>query len=258
MDAKLKQRLTGAVILTSLAIILLPVLLDGTQEERERVTAQLPEPPRVDLEDITVQDVRQQMAQMDTPETHNALGDSNPVTDAQTRADIVEADTLEEVVVTAGAKDSVPVWQASDALFPDMTYFYPDVDTQGRPVIVDVSQNQGARRVHAYSQDRSDVYAELVLYAEPIDIDARFVDQKKFIEADVRKQSAEVADLIDTFLQGRKAKQTTISFREGNTSFQRRMYFLNTEISGRTVGLRVVIDPRSQTNHEIIEYLEFN
>ena len=65
MDAKLKQRLTGAVILTCLAIILLPLLLDGTEEERARVISDVPEPPRIELSDITVQDIERQIEQME-------------------------------------------------------------------------------------------------------------------------------------------------------------------------------------------------
>lgn len=65
MDQKLKHRLTGAIILTSLAIIILPLLLDGTEEERQRIVADIPAPPAVELSDITVQDVRQQMEQME-------------------------------------------------------------------------------------------------------------------------------------------------------------------------------------------------
>lgn len=65
MDSKLKQRLTGAVILTSLAIIILPLMLDGTQEERERIVTSIPEPPSVELNDISVQDVVQKIEQME-------------------------------------------------------------------------------------------------------------------------------------------------------------------------------------------------
>ncbi len=65
MDAKLKQRLTGAVILTSLAIILLPLLLDGTEEDRARIATDIPAPPKIDLEDITVQDVKRKIEQME-------------------------------------------------------------------------------------------------------------------------------------------------------------------------------------------------
>ena len=65
MDAKLKQRLTGAIILTSLAIIILPLLLDGTREERERIVAEIPEPPRIDLEELEVEDITASIDQME-------------------------------------------------------------------------------------------------------------------------------------------------------------------------------------------------
>ena len=65
MDAKLKQRLTGAVILTSFAIILLPLLLDGTEEDRASIATDIPAPPKIDLEHITVQDVMRKIEQME-------------------------------------------------------------------------------------------------------------------------------------------------------------------------------------------------
>ena len=65
MDAKLKQRLTGAVILTSLSIILLPLLLDGTEEDRIIIATDIPAPPRINLDNITVQDVMRKIEQME-------------------------------------------------------------------------------------------------------------------------------------------------------------------------------------------------
>jgi DedD protein len=65
LDAKLKQRLIGAVILTSFAIILLPLLLDGTEEDRASIAADIPAPPKIDLEHITVQDVMRKIEQME-------------------------------------------------------------------------------------------------------------------------------------------------------------------------------------------------
>ena len=65
MDAKLKQRMVGAVILTSLAIILLPLLLDGTEENRVSIANTIPAPPKIDLRDITVQSVMRKIEQME-------------------------------------------------------------------------------------------------------------------------------------------------------------------------------------------------
>lgn len=65
VDAKLKQRLTGAVILTSLAVIILPLLLDGTEDDRQRKISQIPEVPHIDINNITVQDVEEKIEQME-------------------------------------------------------------------------------------------------------------------------------------------------------------------------------------------------
>ena len=56
MDVKLKQRLLGAVILTSLAIIVLPALFNGSEEERIRLKSSVPEPPQIAVDRLTVQE----------------------------------------------------------------------------------------------------------------------------------------------------------------------------------------------------------
>ena len=65
MHVKLKQRLTGAVILTSLAIIILPLLLDGSEQERAGIYSQIPEPPQIDLDKINISDVARKIEQME-------------------------------------------------------------------------------------------------------------------------------------------------------------------------------------------------
>ncbi len=65
MEAKLKQRVIGAVVLTTLAIIVLPMLLDGSAEDRARVYATIPEPPQIELKSLTVLQVRQRMEKME-------------------------------------------------------------------------------------------------------------------------------------------------------------------------------------------------
>ena len=197
-------------------------------------------------------------AQRSVKETPPVALAATGVTDAAAPA-AVNADVLEEIVVTASQLESSPTWQIADALAPAVDYFYPSHDSVGQPVVLDTAQQDGAQRIHAYSVDRSEVYVEVMLYPQAIDVDALYAQQKRFIESeDPRKQEAQVADLVDTFLQDRKARQATIRYTQDGQVYHRRMYFLNTQIGGQTVGLRVVIDPRSQTNHEMIEYLELN
>jgi DedD protein len=65
VEARLKQRVTGAIVLTTLAIIILPMLLDGTSDDRARVMATIPEPPTIDFKKLTFDDARLKMRQME-------------------------------------------------------------------------------------------------------------------------------------------------------------------------------------------------
>lgn len=69
MDVKLKQRLIGAVVLTALAIIIVPVLLDGDERERSRITGKIPPRPKMRLEPFTGQGL---LAEMDAMEAESA------------------------------------------------------------------------------------------------------------------------------------------------------------------------------------------
>ncbi|MFT6433863.1 MAG: DedD protein [Candidatus Azotimanducaceae bacterium] len=63
METKLKQRAIGAIVLTCLAIIILPMLLDGSPEDRERVLAEIPAPPMITLKELSVEDIERRMQQ---------------------------------------------------------------------------------------------------------------------------------------------------------------------------------------------------
>lgn len=65
MDARLKQRLVGACILTSVAVIVLPMLMDGSTEDRTRVMASIPEAPDIDVKKLSVKDLRLKMERME-------------------------------------------------------------------------------------------------------------------------------------------------------------------------------------------------
>lgn len=55
----------GAIVLTALAIIILPMLLDGSAEDRARVIARIPEPPAIELKRLTVADIDAKMNRME-------------------------------------------------------------------------------------------------------------------------------------------------------------------------------------------------
>jgi len=49
MDQQLKQRLVGAVVLGSLAVIFIPIILEGPEDEWEPHTQTIPPPPQLDF-----------------------------------------------------------------------------------------------------------------------------------------------------------------------------------------------------------------
>lgn len=66
MDSKLRQRVTGAIVLTALAVIILPMLFDGSAEERARLMTEIPEPPVIALRELSVDDISSRMAVMES------------------------------------------------------------------------------------------------------------------------------------------------------------------------------------------------
>ncbi len=106
MDGKLKQRVTGAVILTSLAVILIPVLLDGNEQERQEIINQIPEPPRIDLDDVTVEEITARMEEMER------------ASEARLPQEVVDETDYEEADDFILDKNSIPVsWSIQLASF---------------------------------------------------------------------------------------------------------------------------------------------
>jgi DedD protein len=97
LDARLKQRLIGAFVLTALAIIILPMLLDGSAEDRARVTASIPDAPEIEVKKISVKDIRAQMERMERASA------------AQLPRDIVDENTYEAGADFTLDKNNLPV-----------------------------------------------------------------------------------------------------------------------------------------------------
>lgn len=93
MDAKLKQRFIGAIVLTALAIIILPMVLDGSSEDRARVIASIPEPPVVEFQRLEVDEVHRRMDEM-TAESAARL--PQPARDSGEETPAVEQPSSEE------------------------------------------------------------------------------------------------------------------------------------------------------------------
>ena len=50
MDSMLKQRLVGAIIIVSLAVIFIPLILEGPEDELASRNQEMPPPPRIDYQ----------------------------------------------------------------------------------------------------------------------------------------------------------------------------------------------------------------
>jgi DedD protein len=98
VDARLKQRVVGAFVLTALAIIILPMLLDGSAEDRARVIANIPEPLKIEMTRMSVQDIRDQMER------------SEQASAAALPTETVDEDSYDDVEIDFGLdKNKLPV-----------------------------------------------------------------------------------------------------------------------------------------------------
>ena len=89
VEVKLKHRLAGAVIIMSLAIIILPLILDGSEQERIRITSQIPNPPKVELEEISITDVVRKIKQMEQSSKDRLPKEVVDETDYRERSDFL-------------------------------------------------------------------------------------------------------------------------------------------------------------------------
>jgi DedD protein len=71
VDGKLKQRVVGVIVLTAIAIIVVPVLLDGTDEERQRIVQSVPDSPTLEVLDVSSQDIMDQMDRIEADSRAN-------------------------------------------------------------------------------------------------------------------------------------------------------------------------------------------
>jgi DedD protein len=94
LDGKLKQRVIGVVVLTALAVIILPLLLDGTEQERERIVQGVPAIPTLEVVDL---DPKAMIAEMDRIEADSKArlpGEVEPTDDIQTSQSSLDANGL--------------------------------------------------------------------------------------------------------------------------------------------------------------------
>lgn len=148
-------------------------------------------------------------------------------------------------------------WVTYEALAPRILLHHPAATQDGQPIKVDVDGRFGRQRVHLIAPDRSEVYFELVVYPELLDIERVIAGQRlHLIERDESKTEVVMSEPKDAQLLGRPARQVDVEFTDHDGRFSRLFSFLNFEESAEPWGLRVIYDPTSPVNSEILNRLE--
>ncbi len=94
MDGKLKQRVIGVVVLTALAIIILPLLLDGNEAERERIVQRIPARPTLEVVDVDPKTIISEMDQIEAASKAQLPKEVEPSGEPQTSQSSLDANGL--------------------------------------------------------------------------------------------------------------------------------------------------------------------
>lgn len=107
MNPQLKQRLIGAVVLISLAVIFIPILLDGNSSTRTRLAGKMPSPPDYKFETLEIP--LQRPAKVDQPPVEPG-SEKKPTSVEETAAPAAKPAPVEEKAgVTTEKRPVAPV-----------------------------------------------------------------------------------------------------------------------------------------------------
>lgn len=116
MDQKLKQRLVGAIVLISLAVIFIPFILEGPDDEWSPRTPDMPEPPRIDYQaevDLPLPGTVPEPVEAPPPETVQepmdlAIPEPPAAGESEAQPSPGQAAVSEPAAPAAGAEPSAP------------------------------------------------------------------------------------------------------------------------------------------------------
>jgi cell division septation protein DedD len=113
----------GAGVLTALAIIILPMLLDGTSDDRARVMATIPEPPTIELKKLSMEGALRRMREMEqesAAQLPELLPDFTPYDKTTAADENVSAGKKSGAIDLTLDKNSLPVsWSLQLGSFQD-------------------------------------------------------------------------------------------------------------------------------------------
>ncbi len=116
MDQKLKQRLTGAVVLVSLAVIFIPIILEGPDDEWTPRSHSLPEAPAVEYQaEIELPLPEETPVSLAIPEKETS---THPESESIVIEETVATEVVETKPVPAKVPEPQPVVQKKPAAPP--------------------------------------------------------------------------------------------------------------------------------------------
>jgi hypothetical protein len=127
-------------------------------------------------------------------------------------------------------------------------FSYPAVTPQGHAVERDEEPFRDRARVHLSSPDRQTLYLEVVRFDDLAPED-EFLHHRPYLEK--RFGADSITALTETSLQGRPAWTYSFGWDEGERPMERSVLLL--PVGGDTY--RIIYDPRSQLNAEVIATL---
>lgn len=148
-------------------------------------------------------------------------------------------------------------WTSSDYLAPRVILNHPATTNTGEPVTVATDTRDGRRRIHLRSDDRSEVYFELVLYPHDHDVWQLAAGQRRYLsEEDSSKWDVEATETRRAEILGRPGCNMQVWFSDADGRFLRDFNFVSFANDAEPWSLRLVFDPRSRLNREILRRLE--
>lgn len=133
-----------------------------------------------------------------------------------------------------------------------MTVHYPTTTASGERVEIDESSRDGMKRIWVHSPDRLEVYLEIVTYPERLDHAELYASQRRFHLSAEGRADAWIDDLQRTELRSLPASRYALGWSESVRAMTRECCFA--DLPDGT--FRLIFDPRSPTNHAIVEYIE--
>lgn len=145
-------------------------------------------------------------------------------------------------------------WTRTLHLAPRLVVHYPTATASGEPVELDQTEREGIRRIWIRSPDRQEIYFEAVTYPGRADHLELWASQRRFHLTALGRTDPWIDDPASAVLLSLPATRYDLGWTDHGRPMQRTCHFADLE----SCTIRVIFDPRSPTNHEILARLAFS